>query len=72
LNDKRFNRLNNKSYTFDFAGRKVVDDKIVESAKNYQKEIEAILKDNEDRPSEEQGRDDLINKDLGDITLTVR
>lgn len=49
-----------------------MDDKIVESAKNYQKEIEAILKDNEDRPSEEQGRDDLINKDLGDITLTVR
>ena len=70
MNDKRFNRLNNKSYTFDFAGRRIVDDKVLESAKNYQKEIESILKEDVSVVSEEV-KEDLMNKDIGDITLTV-
>lgn len=72
MNDKRFNKLNNKSYTFDFAGRQVVDEKILVSGKLYQAEIETILKSDEDQqPISDENSNNLFNKDFGDITLTV-
>lgn len=72
MNDKRFNKLNNKSYTFDFAGRKVVDDKSLVSGKDYETEIEAILKDTSEQKFEQkQQANQIFNQDVGDITLTV-
>lgn len=77
MNDKRFNRLNAKSFTLDFAGRKIVDDRQVISAKNYEKEIEEILKDGDETVAAEEADDaseashSLMNKDIGNITLTV-
>lgn len=71
MNDKRFNKLNSKTYTFDFAGRKVVDDKSLASGKDYKNEIDEILKDSEQSRTLESHSNQVFNQDVGDITLTV-
>jgi hypothetical protein len=60
--------LNTKEFTFDFAGRKIVDDRTVQSAKNYEKEIEAILSE---KAVIQEGSGTVVNQDIGEIKLTV-
>ena len=60
LKEKRFGSKSNKSYTFDFAGRKIIDEKIDINFKNYAKDIENILKST----NYSLQTSDLINQDL--------
>lgn len=67
MRDKRFgSRLNNQTFTLDFAGRKVIDEKKNIDFKNYAFDIDNILSE---KPISIQVTNPVINQDIDSINL---
>jgi hypothetical protein len=59
----------NKTFTFDFAGRKVIESRDIKSGKDYQEEIEAIL--TEKKPLNPLQANTVLNQDIGSLEIKV-
>ena len=71
LREKRFGPRSSKSYTLDFAGRKIVDDKQDISFQSYANDIENILTEKKADTYFVQPLSELVNEDI-DIKPKVR
>jgi hypothetical protein len=60
LKEKRFGSKSNKSFTFDFAGRRIIDEKIDINFKTFAKDVEDIIK----LDSNTKQTNDLVNQDI--------
>lgn len=71
MRDKRFgSRLNNQSFTIDFAGRKINENKNIDF-KSFANEVENILTEKTNQTNIVQQSTTVVNQDIDSIKLKV-